>query len=317
MIGRKGRDLVSIPVPQLGCSAFPLRTKWLRRRRAGRGRAGPADRHRVRPRTGAGAAGDGTGSTRAGSRTDAGGTGRHDGEMNWNCRASSPRVTPMSRKTKSHVTTAFAARGPNRCGTSSGPMCRRCAGRSPRAATTRCKPRIVPIGDDKRYRSWSQRAETAGQCGHHLHDGRLGLDDRRAERDCAHRGILDRYLAAEASTKASNDATSFTTPSPRKSTRRPSITPAKAAARGSVRRTRVAGDLIERSFPGQRLEYLLLSVFRWRQLGRRQQPKPGHAREQICCRSVICSAMAKSKAPMAAASTSAAWSTNSARSTNN
>ena len=37
---------------------------------------------------------------------------------------------------------------------------------------------------------------------HHLHDGRVGLDGRRAEGDRAHRVVLDRYLAALAVQRA-------------------------------------------------------------------------------------------------------------------
>ncbi len=57
-------------------------------------------------------------------------------------------------------------------------------------------PVIVPIRDDKRYRSWKTSTEPAGQRGHHLHDGRVRLDGRRAEGDRPDRELLDRYLAA-------------------------------------------------------------------------------------------------------------------------
>ena len=46
MIGKKGKDLVSIPLPQIDIAAVPLRQQGLRRRRPGRGRspAQPLDR---------------------------------------------------------------------------------------------------------------------------------------------------------------------------------------------------------------------------------------------------------------------------------
>ena len=42
----------------------------------------------------------------------------------------------------------------------------------------------------------AQRAAAAVERGDHLHDGRLGLDGRRAEGDRPHRELLDRYVAA-------------------------------------------------------------------------------------------------------------------------
>ena len=58
-------------------------------------------------------------------------------------------------------------------------------------------PRVVPIKADKQYRSWNTIEHPAGQRGRDLHDGRLRLDDRRAEGDRPHRGVLDRHLAVE------------------------------------------------------------------------------------------------------------------------
>ncbi len=58
MIGRKGRDLVSIPVPQLGRAPFSLRTKRFGRCRAGRWRSKASRWDRGESADGAGAAGD-------------------------------------------------------------------------------------------------------------------------------------------------------------------------------------------------------------------------------------------------------------------
>ncbi len=85
-----------------------------------------------------------------------------------------------------------------------------------------------------------RRRPARGQRRRDLHDGRLGLDDRRAEAHRPHGGLLARYLAEEPVRRASKPATSSTTRRPRKSTRTRSTTPAKAAARGSARPTRCA-----------------------------------------------------------------------------
>ena len=53
-----------------------------------------------------------------------------------------------------------------------------------------------PIRDDKRYRSWKPRRSRSRQRRHHLHDGRVRLDGRRAEGDRPHRELLDRHVAA-------------------------------------------------------------------------------------------------------------------------
>ncbi len=50
MIGKKGKDLVSIPLPQIEMPQFRYGNKGSRRRRPGRGRAGPAARPRRRAR---------------------------------------------------------------------------------------------------------------------------------------------------------------------------------------------------------------------------------------------------------------------------
>ena len=42
----------------------------------------------------------------------------------------------------------------------------------------------------------AHRSAAAVERRHHLHDGRVGLDGRRAEGDRSHRELLDRYLAA-------------------------------------------------------------------------------------------------------------------------
>ena len=58
-------------------------------------------------------------------------------------------------------------------------------------------PVIVPMRDDMRYRSW--RTDTRGCCqrSDRLHDGRFGLNGRPAKRHRSNRVFLDRRLAPE------------------------------------------------------------------------------------------------------------------------
>ena len=84
---------------------------------------------------------------------------------------------------------------------------------------------------------------------HHLHDGRVRLDDRRAERDRPHRGVLDRHLAQEPVHGRRERATSSTTPWPRRWTSTPSTTPARAAARKISSAYKLANKIIDASYP--------------------------------------------------------------------
>ena len=243
MIGRKGRDLVSIPVPQLDVPHFRYGKNGSRRRRPGRRRGRPArsasggePRRRRRARPAAIRAAAHSGSRRLARRAGRhpgrrAGTAAHRAQGQGQHRRRRKAKYNSIRQTRPRIAAALQAHVPAR------PCERQIIDRRLRAATTRASCRS---SDDKRYRSWNDGAEPAGQRGRHLHDGRLRLDDRRAEGDRPHRGVLDRHLARAASTTASRRGTSSTTPSPRKSTSTRSITPAKAAARGSARPTRCA-----------------------------------------------------------------------------
>ena len=68
-----------------------------------------------------------------------------------------PRIEPKGKSRSSRrrtATSASAAPAPSRCATSSAPTARRCAGRSRCGTYDPKNPVIVPIRDDKRYRSW-------------------------------------------------------------------------------------------------------------------------------------------------------------------
>ncbi len=136
---------------------LPLRQERLGRRRPGRRRGRHADRpgrkrkrHRARP-----AATPAPTSWKSKSRSK---NWPRSWATSWSCRGSSPRAKPTSTRA-SPATPAFAAAGPSRCGTSSGPTCRPCGGRSRRTSTCPTIRCIVPIREDKRYRSWTDVAQ--------------------------------------------------------------------------------------------------------------------------------------------------------------
>ena len=134
--------------------ALPLRRQAAGRRRAGRtGRSGDAGRQGRARSGGRGQGGDRTpASTR--SRSSCRSTSwPRSWARSWSCRASSPRAKSASSPRRT-ATSASAAPAPSRCATSSAPSARRCGGRSRPAPTTRSNPIIVPVREDRRYRSW-------------------------------------------------------------------------------------------------------------------------------------------------------------------
>ena len=125
MIGRKGRDLVSIPVPQLDVPHFRFGDNGSGRRRAGRRRRGPTARQgRRTARTAQGPAGsDPGGGTSARSRCHARRAGRDPGR-GAGAAADRAQGQRLDRPGESPSTTAFARPVPSRCGTSSGRTCK-------------------------------------------------------------------------------------------------------------------------------------------------------------------------------------------------
>ena len=227
LIGKKGKDFVSIPVPTIDIPHFrfgeraqggvgqgegepgdPLSPERGRRQGPGgpgRGAAHPRGRRLPRragrdPRRGAGAA-----AHRA-------------------ARPASASSPPRDRYT------GIRRRARSRCATSSAPSGRRSGARSPSGTYNSCRPVVVPVREDRRYRTWKVSPAARDQRRHHLHDGRVRLDGRRAEGDRPHRVLLDRHLAPQATTRASRPATSSTTPPRARSTATPSSTRASPAA---------------------------------------------------------------------------------------
>ena len=55
-------------------------------------------------------------------------------------------------------------------------------------------PMVIPVREDKQYRSWKEVPKPDAVAVRHLHDGRVRQHDRRAEGDRPHRVVLDRHL---------------------------------------------------------------------------------------------------------------------------
>ena len=134
MIGRKGRDLVSIPIPQLDVPHFRYGKNGSGGVGQGDGEDGHADRHRRAMRK---AAPEPPAAIRAATCSKSKSRSRNwprSWATSWNCPASSPRARPTSSRRKS-ATPASAAAAPSRCGTSSAPTWKPCGGRFPRTPT--------------------------------------------------------------------------------------------------------------------------------------------------------------------------------------
>ena len=211
--------------------ALPLRQQADGRRRAGR-RATSATRsaRATEQQPAQGKAGDQAGRARARGRASRSRSWRRSSARSWSCRASSPRArSGSSRRRTVHRHPPHRAR--SRCATSSARSGRRCSGRSRRARTTRrTRHRARPRGQALPLAG--RRAAPQSQRGHHLHDGRVGLDGRRAEGDRPHRvasgstpGCSSQYKGLE-SRYIIHDADGA-----RRSTATPSSTRASRAAR--------------------------------------------------------------------------------------
>ncbi len=212
MIGAEGQGHRLDPAPADRHPALPLRRQAAGRRRAGRRRAGDP----------LGAGRRGAAGRRARPAT---GPGEHLLEVEVTLdelaeilgeELELPRIQPkgneQDRRARRTATPASARPAPSRCATSGARTAQALQAPDldghlrPEEPGHRPDPRrqALPLAGRPSREPQSQRR-------HHLHDGRVGLDGRRAEGDRAHRELLDRYLAAARSTRASRAATSSTT----------------------------------------------------------------------------------------------------------
>ena len=231
LIGRKGKDLVSIPIPQIDIPRFRFGDKQQggvgqgdgepgdpvggddgRRARAGQQAGQDAGEHVARGRRHARRA---RGHPRRGARA-----ARHPGQgqeqdhqRQGSLHRHPPRRARVAAPLQAHLPRGAEAHD------------RRAAPSSPTS------PIVVPIPDDKRYRSLEDRRRARRQRRHHLHDGRVRLDGRRAEGDRPHRVASGSIRGCKANTRASRAATSSTTPSRARSIATRSSTRASRAAR--------------------------------------------------------------------------------------
>ncbi len=246
MIGRKGRDLVSIPIPQLDVPHFRYGNNGSGGVGQGEGEEGTPvasgearKRHRRRRQ-------------RSGRRTCWKSKSR---SKNWprswarssNCPASSPRVRPTSNSRRPAIR-AFAAAAPNRYGTSNGRTWRPCGGRSPSNTYVPNRPRVVPIREDKRYRAWTEVAlPDANAAIIYMMDvsGSMTDDQKEVVRTASfwldtwlksqYKGLERRYIIHDAAAKEVDEETFY-------HTRESGGTRISSAYK-------VAADLIERVFP--------------------------------------------------------------------
>ena len=175
-------------------------------------------------------------------------------------------------------------------------------------------PRVVPIKDDRRYRSWEHVPEpVANAVIIYMMDVSGSMTDEQKEivrtesfwidtwLRSQYQGLERRYIIHDASAKEVDENTFY-------HTRESGGTRISSAYK-------VCQDLIDSQVRSGRVEHLLLPVLRRRQLGRRQPRRPGHAQGDSCSPSATCSATARSKAPTAAASSIACSKKPSAAST--
>ena len=154
MIGRKGRDLVSIPIPQLDVPRLPLRPQRLRRRRPGGRRSRPAHR----PRQAAATATARPAASRAPHILEVEVSLEELAEILGD-ELELPRIEPKGKAEHHRGEVPLLQHPPHRPGVAAALQADLHAGHAAAdLARTRYdpdKPRVVPIRDDKRYRSWS------------------------------------------------------------------------------------------------------------------------------------------------------------------
>ncbi len=238
MIGRKGRDLVSDSLAPARRASFPLRQERLGRRRPGRGRSKASRSARASRKAAPARPAANRGPTSRG-RSHARRIGRDPGGRARPCRGSSPRAN-RTWPSPTPATPASARIGPESLRHFKRTYMQALRRQISSNVYVPHNPRIIPIREDKRYRSWTDVLDPqANAVIIYLMDvsGSMTDDQKEIVRTA---GFLARYLAEEPIRRRGNPLHH-----PRRGgqgSRRAdrSTTPAKAAARGSARPTRFA-----------------------------------------------------------------------------
>ena len=233
MIGKKGKDIVAIPLPQIDIPQFRYGDKQ-RRRRPGRRRAGH------RSAAGRGAAGQGRPATGRAATSSKSITLEELAEILGE-ELELPRIEPKG--TEKIVAAKDKYTGIRTTGPESLRHFRRTyqPGAAPADRLGHVRPEDPSSSRSARTSGTAagKRAAAAVQRRHHLHDGRLRLDDRRAEGDRPHRGFwIDTWLRRQyqgiETRYIIHDAVAKEVDETRSTTR------ARAAAPGSARPTSCA-----------------------------------------------------------------------------
>ena len=192
MIGRKGRDLIasrcrsstcpiSVTARTAPAASARERAKWARPSAGGDRQTAPAGRRRSgRPCPGSRSLARRTG----GDPRRRAGTAAHRAQGQSEHR---PGKGPLHQHPPDRARVAAAFQPHVHAGPAAADLVELL-----RRRTIRC---VMPIREDKRYRSWTTTPHAAGHRRGDLHDGRVGLDDRRPEADRPHGGVLARHLA--------------------------------------------------------------------------------------------------------------------------
>ena len=144
-------------------------------------------------------------------------------------------------------------------------------------------PRVIPIREDKRYRSWTTTPlpQTNAVMIYMMDvSGSMTDEQKQIVRTTAfwidtwlgsqYDGIETRYIIHDAAAREVDEETFY-------HTRESGGTRISSAYK-------VCAELIKQRFPAVGLEHLLLPILRRRQLGRRQRAKPAACSAKSCCR---------------------------------
>ena len=303
MIGRTGRELVSIPVPAIDIPHF-------RHGQKGSGGVGQGEGDVGQP-IGKGQGQDGDGQGQAGDQP-----GAHIREVEISLEELAdmlgealelPRIEPKGKdslESRKDRYTSIRQTGPD-----SLRHFKRTFKRALKRQVTLDdynyeKPVVIPMREDERFRSWKTVTEPESNAAVIYIMDVSGLDDRRPERDRAHRVVLDRYLAQAAIRRRAAALHRARRGRPR--SRRRHVLP-HARKRRDAHLVGLPGRLADHHprLPSLRLEHLLLPVLRRRQLGRGQRRLPQDPHGQPAPVAATCSATARSRVPTDRATTSA------------